>query len=346
MFKLGLETESYHLFFQNKKMDIFDFCRKTKELGLDGVQINIIKDYNLDPYWGTLESDDIDHLKKVRKLCDELNLYIEIDTKTLDYDHIGKVLKVCNILDAEVFRTYIPTKEPIISDSAGSEGKYDPCKVRQHFNTSIYPEAIEQLKKLVPILKKHRVKLALENHEYETSTELVDVVQKVDNHWVGLHYDFGNSMMAWEDPIEAAKNMAPYTYTTHLKDHIIIEEPDDVYGYVVSGCPIGDGNLDIKAICDILIDKSPLTRLNIESCYPYSAQFKRAPSTGGVHKVGEGAFKVHDHPYPYHEIKPSQYYYPHEVSEEYLQKLLKDQDEGIKKSVKYVKNIIDSYRQQ
>ena len=39
-------------------------------------------------------------------------------------------------------------------------------------------------------------------------------------------------MMAWEEPVKAAENMAPYTYSTHFKDHIIIEEPNDKYGYV------------------------------------------------------------------------------------------------------------------
>lgn len=37
--KLGLETESYHLFFQQGMMDIFDFIDKTSELGLDGVEL-------------------------------------------------------------------------------------------------------------------------------------------------------------------------------------------------------------------------------------------------------------------------------------------------------------------
>ncbi|WP_239648913.1 sugar phosphate isomerase/epimerase family protein [Brachyspira hyodysenteriae] len=185
--------------------------------------------------------------------------------------------------------------------------------------------------------------MALENHEYETSKELVWVVEKLSSPWIGLLFDFGNSMMAWEDPIEAVNNMAPYTFTTHAKDHIIIEDPEDVYKYVVCGVPIGEGNLDIKKIYDVIYNKSPLKRINIESCHPYCAQFKRAPGVGGVDKVGENAFKVHPHPYPYNEIKPLEYYYPHEISNEYLEKLLKDQDEGLKRSVKYLKEIRDSY---
>ena len=48
MIKIGLDTESLHLWFQNKRMDIFGFIEKTHELGFDGVMINILKDYNLD----------------------------------------------------------------------------------------------------------------------------------------------------------------------------------------------------------------------------------------------------------------------------------------------------------
>ena len=54
MIKLGLDTESLHLSIHNKRMDIFGFIEKAHELGFDGVMINILKDYNLDPEWGTL----------------------------------------------------------------------------------------------------------------------------------------------------------------------------------------------------------------------------------------------------------------------------------------------------
>lgn len=70
MIKLGLDTESLHLWFQNKRMDIFGFIEKAHELGFDGVMINILKDYNLDPEWGTLMSNDPAHLKRVRDLLE------------------------------------------------------------------------------------------------------------------------------------------------------------------------------------------------------------------------------------------------------------------------------------
>lgn len=55
--KLGIETESYHLFFQQGVMDVFDFINKATELGLDGVELNIIPDEGLHPEFGVLTSD-------------------------------------------------------------------------------------------------------------------------------------------------------------------------------------------------------------------------------------------------------------------------------------------------
>jgi hypothetical protein len=55
-------------------MDIFDFIRKTVEFGIDGVQINIIKDTNPDPEWGTLGSNNPEHIKKILQLKGEKQL--------------------------------------------------------------------------------------------------------------------------------------------------------------------------------------------------------------------------------------------------------------------------------
>ena len=108
MLKLGLDTESLHLWFQNKRMDIFGFIEKAHELGLDGVMINLIKDYNLDPEWGTLESVDPEHLQKIKELLEKYHMYAEFATKSLEYEHLLKVIKVADILGVDIIRTYIP----------------------------------------------------------------------------------------------------------------------------------------------------------------------------------------------------------------------------------------------
>lgn len=104
MIKLGLDTESLHLWFQNKRMDIFGFIEKAHELGFDGVMINILKDYNLDPEWGTLMSNDPAHLKKVRDLLETYHMYAELATKGITKEHLLKVLDVAEALGADIIR--------------------------------------------------------------------------------------------------------------------------------------------------------------------------------------------------------------------------------------------------
>lgn len=344
MLKIGLDTESLHLWFQNKRMDILGFIEKAHEFGFDGVMINILKDFNLDPEWGTLESNAPEHLTKVRTLLDKYNMYVELATKGIGYDHLVKVLDVAEALGADIVRTYIPiTLNPDVKRLTGAEGKYDQAKVKGDFDPIVFEEASKELYKIIPELKKRRIKIGLENHEYEIAQELVDVVKKINSPWIGLHYDFGNSMMAWEEPEQAAELMAPYTVTTHFKDHIIIPSKEEQCGYVVCGVPAGTGNLDLKKLLKIILDGSTITRLNMEMCYPYCAQFKRTPGTGGVLQVGDGSFVVREPLFDPDVVKPGDYYYPQEISEELLEKCLKLQMDGVKASAEFTRKLCKEY---
>lgn len=344
MIKIGLDTESLHLWFQNKRLDIFGFIEKAHEFGCDGVMINLIKDFNLDPEWGTLENNKPEHLAKVRALLAKYNMFAEFATKGIEYDHLVKIIETAEAVGVDVIRTYIPITLNAKEDrQTGGEGRYDLGKVRLDFDPAVFDDAVVKLKAIAPVLQKHRIKLALENHEYETSDELVNVVKQVNNPWVGLHYDFGNAMMAWEEPEKAAENMAPYTHTTHFKDHIVIPCSDDEYKYVVCGVPAGTGNINLESCLKTMMDKSNLTRLVVEMCYPYCAQFKRTPGAGGVYAVGEGCFKVEAPLYDESVVKPSQYYYPQEISQELLEELLEKQVNGARASVEYARKLCNAY---
>lgn len=246
--------------------------------------------FDLDPEWGVLGSDDPEHLSKVRRLLEKYHMYAEFATRGLGYDHLLRVVRAADAVGADIIRTYIPITLNAAKDrETGGDGKYDLGKIRLDFDPAVFEEAVASLKAIVPVLRQYRVRIALENHEYETADELVEVIKKVDSPWIGLHYDFGNAMMAWEDPVEAAKKMAPYTFTTHFKDHIVIPCPEDKYGYVVCGVPAGEGNIDLAECLRVMLDGSTLQRLNIEMCYPYCAQFKRTPGAGASARWGKGA---------------------------------------------------------
>jgi len=313
--KIGLETESYHLQFITKKMDVFSFIQKTAELGLDGVMLNIIP-WPEKEHICVLESFEDEYLERVKKEIDKYNMFAEIDTNGTDPEHLEKIIKVAHKIGADVIRTYV------------CMGEFSPEKMEQ---------APHDIKKIVPLLVKHRIKLAVENHEEETTDEVIKIIKEVNNPWVGAHCDIGNGMMAWEDPVEAVRKLAPYAYTTHFKDHTIVKDGDE---YKVCGVPAGEGNIDLDECFKILVEDSMLTRINIEMCYPYAASFKREPGTGGVYEVGEGAFKVEETPYDLNVIKTADYYYP---PDHLLEQMIEDQKKGVETTVKTVLALRDKY---
>lgn len=317
--KLGLETESYHLFFQQGAMDIFGFIAKTSELGLDGVEINIIPDEGLHPEFGVLNSDDPAYLAKVRRAIEERGLYCEIDTRFTTPDAIEKAVRIASALNADVIRTYMFRR-----------GEYDPEK---------YPQIIGQLRSLIPLLKKHRIRLAIENHEDETADEIIDVISAVDSVWIGAHCDIGNGMMAWEEPVHTVKKLAPYAYSTHFKDHIVTMSGDE---FVVCGVPVGEGSIDIDTCFKTLVDESSVTHINIETCFPYASRFARPKGTGGVKDLKD-TFSVKPAPFDDTKIKPLEYYYPAKVSEEQLHELMEAQERCVQISVQTLKNLRKKY---
>ncbi|MDF0479274.1 sugar phosphate isomerase/epimerase [Vagococcus sp. PNs007] len=316
--KLGLETESYHVHFQHHRMDIFDFINKAVEFGLDGVQINIIEDLNLDPDWGCLGSNEPEHLRKVRERLDEHELYCEIDMKGVDVERLKSVISVAEVLGADVIRTYI------------NKGNFDPSKMEL---------AINNIKEIEPLLEEKGISLAIENHEEEVSTEIIMLIEKINSPYVGCLCDIGNGMMAWEDPKITVNNLAAYTKTVHFKDHIVIKDGDKLR---VSGCPIGEGNIDTDYCFKTLVEKTDIKRINIEMCHPYVSDFKRALGEGGVEWLGEGAFKIEEPYIDPNYILPMETYHP---SDENLEFILELQENDLVKSVAYVKKLREKYCQ-
>lgn len=311
--KLGLETESCHLLFQHGRMDLFKFIELASELGLDGVTINVIPDLNLHPTWGTLElGDDPVYLLELRGALDEHGMICEVDTRGTSIRELSPVLKAAKILGARTIRTYVRYLE---------------------FEPAVLYESADELRAVLPILQDLDLRIAIENHEYERMSELMDVLKRVDNQRIGICYDTGNSMMAWEDPLQAARLANPI-YSVHFKDHTVVL--DHEFGWVVCGVPLGDGNINLEEMWRILSSHKELDMINLELCYPYCATFKRdlIPKS-----LSSEAFMRRDPPFPKELISPMQYYYPHKVSARALEMLIDAQIEGVRRSAKILKNL-------
>lgn len=319
MKKIGIETESLHLWFQNGRIDLPGFIELAAGMGFSGVVINLVAKRGQTPGLGSLGSDDVGYLQEIAQILKQKNLYAELDTRGLEFDSLIHIFDIAAILGANITRTFVMSGSGYHINNTG--GSFDAAK---------FAESAGEIKKLLPYLKEKNIHLAIENHECETSMEILSLIEQVDSPFVGANFDFGNSMMAWEEPLKAAENLSRYTITTHIKDHIICFDKS-VNDYVVCGTSLGDGNIDIPAIAKALPDTA---HFNLEMCHPYAGTFKREKSTGGVYKLNEGSFLIKEPPIKYAE--PLEYY---NYQGGHLEELIQLQMTDLKRSTAYLKKI-------
>lgn len=306
--KIGLETETFHLFIQHRRLDIFQLIENIADWELDGIQINIVQKKR-GSRWGALESIDDDYLEKVKRHLEYHRLYAEIDTNSTNPNHLKMAIQIASKIGADIVRTCVVIKGGVKESLTEAEGN---------------------IKSIIPLLKKYNIKLAIENHEYETSTELIGLINNIDDKNVGVLCDVGNSMMAWEDPINAVKSLAPYAISAHFKDHIVVEDGDDLKVY---GVEIGTGSIDLKECFKILMNDSSLSRINIEMCNPYITEFKRDIGTGGLDNIQISPFIIKEKPKELRNIESREYDYSTKGN---LNILLSYQEAAALESIKYV----------
>jgi 3-oxoisoapionate decarboxylase len=105
-----------------------------------------------------------------------------------------------------------------------------------------------------PVLRKHKVKLAIENHKGWRAAEHVRWIQRLGSEWIGACYDFGNNISLCEDPAETLRLLAPVTIYVSFKDMAV--EPYEE-GFLLSEMALGEGMLDIPGMVKVLQQKDP-----------------------------------------------------------------------------------------
>ena len=304
---IGLETFSYHAWFGQGAMDAFAFIERSAELGLGGVQLNVNGGN-----FGHVGGDDPGRLREIRQTIEALGLFVEIDSRGMDPDHLTAMLHLCSAVGADTLRTYA---------SCGGDLEQELA------------EAPGLLRQVVPVCADLGVRIGVENHEYETSGQILDLVRQVDSEWVGTHVDTGNSMMVWEDPVDAVRALAPLAVSSHFKDHVVVKSAGDQP--VIAGVTLGTGSIDCAECFRTLSEDSPLERLIIEVCYGYSAPFRCSLTTGAGAARGTGAFCVLEGPF-----HPSWVLLPRAGGDRpSIEQILAWQDRSVEESVAFVKGL-------
>jgi sugar phosphate isomerase/epimerase len=114
---------------------------------------------------------------------------------------------------------------------------------------------------VAPVVSRHGIRLAVENHKDYRADELIAVLKRVRNDHVGICLDTGNSIALLEDPMEVVEALAPWTFTTHFKDMGLEEYRQ---GFLLAEVPLGTGILDLPRAVRALRAARPEIRFNVE----------------------------------------------------------------------------------
>lgn len=218
-------------------LDMIDHCHS---LGFGGVQVNVRN-------W------DSAMVRAVRERQESLNMFVEGQIRMprdgADLDRFEAEIRTAREAGVDIFRA--------VSLSGRRYENFSSMEEFKDFKAA----SIAAIEMAEPVARKHRVKLAMENHKDWRTAEMVDILKGIGSEWVGVTLDTGNNISLLEDPMEVVNGLAPYAFSVHLKD-MGVEEYED--GFLLSEVNLGEGYLDLAGMIRIIKQHQPDIRFNLE----------------------------------------------------------------------------------
>lgn len=220
--------------------DAIDLLNHCHQLGVGGAQVGV-NDWSKD------------FARQVRQTKEKLGLYVEgsisLPKDANEREHFEERVKTAREAGVELLRTVCL-----------SGRRYENFQSAEEF-AAFKKNSLASLQIAEPIVRKHTMKLAVENHKDWRAPELVEIMQQLDSEWIGVTLDFGNSISLLEDPMEVVRKLVPYVFTTHMKDMAVEEYAD---GFLLSEVPLGEGILDLPQIVALCKKHNPTVAFNLE----------------------------------------------------------------------------------
>jgi len=236
--RLGICTFSCHQRWKlTQPTNAADFYHYASELGAEGVQ---------SPLRGC-------EPKTIRDLVEQTGGYYEGELR------LPKTESDLAAFEAEVRQTREAGAS--VARAVFTNGRrYEAFPTLEAFR-AFHEQAQQTLALIEPTLKKHRLKLAIENHKDHTTEELVGMMKVISSEWIGVLVDTGNNLALLEEPHAAVEALAPFALSVHLKD-MAVQASDD--GFLLSEVPLGSGFLDLTRMIAALRKANPGIVINLE----------------------------------------------------------------------------------
>lgn len=122
-------------------------------------------------------------------------------------------------------------------------------------------ESYNALRLAMPIIEKHKVIVAVENHKDWTLEDFLKLLRTYQSEYLQVCLDFGNNISMLDDPYEVIEGLAPYAKSTHIKDMGVRPYED---GFLLSEVPLGTGMLDLPRIIATVQKHNPKAKFSLE----------------------------------------------------------------------------------
>ncbi len=236
--RLGICTFSCHQRWKlTKPVDAAGFYRYARELGAEGVQ---------SPLRGC-------EPKTIRDLVEQTGGYYEGELR-LPKD------------EGEVAAFEVEARQTREAGASVARAVFTSGRRYEVFSTLeafqfFHEQAKRTLALIEPVLRMHRLKLAIENHKDHTTEELVALMKGISSEWIGVLVDTGNNIALLEEPHSVIEALAPFALSVHFKDMAVQTSED---GFLLSEVPLGSGFLDLPRMIATLRGANPAVVINLE----------------------------------------------------------------------------------
>lgn len=228
---------------QDPKVDLFEpltFLKHCLDVGAGGMQVSL----------GVL---DAARVKSLRDFATEHSLCIDgIVNPPKDDGDLAR-------FEAEI-RTASEVGVQAVRTVVMPGRRYEQFKSLAEFR-EFEAKALRMLELAVPIVTKHRVRLAVENHKDQRIDERLALYKHLSCEFIGATVDTGNSFALLDDPYGAIEALAPYAFSVHFKDQALREYE---HGFLLADIPLGLGSFDMRRIAAILNRAKPDIRMMLE----------------------------------------------------------------------------------
>ncbi len=192
-----LNRYSLELNFDRGSLSVTEFIDLARAWGFDGVQLHIAKGAPRVSLSG--KSDEF--LKKIAAQEGERKLDLHLDISSTRKSEVEDAARIARAMGVRFIRCYSRTGGAL---------------------KEILNRAVDELCYAAEMAEKWDLEILLEQHELLNGFEMVEVIERVGHHRIGILFDFGNPIAACREPLDDLMVMRKHIKGVHCKDARIL----------------------------------------------------------------------------------------------------------------------------